>query len=142
MVDEKNNACSDFRYRELILEFLKHDLSITVSDNVQSDGDIHFSISLKNSGLNLDIYTKYKDAIFSDFFANFLGELLVRENINMFSKILTDKVGAKDYYRLVNTYEHRQFGMEINRNDLIFSFHISLLQSILTESFKKKLHCF
>ena len=127
------------RYRELIQILIKSSPIITIFTDIKTDGDICFSISLNDIGINNSVYLKYRNIIFSDYLANFLGELLVRENIEEFSKILTTKVSAEDYSSIVNTYEHHQFGMEVVKNNLVFSFHISLLQSILTESLKRKL---
>jgi hypothetical protein len=137
--DEKRFGLN-VRYRELIQILIKYNPPVVLYNSIKNDGDIQFSVPLKNIGINNELYLKYRDVIFSDFIANFLGELLVRENIEEFSVILTNKIDAEDYPQLVNTYEHHQFGMEINGCDLVFSFHISLLQSILTESFKKRLH--
>ena len=69
--------------------------------------------------------------------ADFLGELLVRENINKFAEILT-KVPNIDYAVVVNKYKHTRFGMRMKGDGFIFKFHINLVQKILTEDFKRQ----
>ena len=123
-------------------EILKHIVNtpepkIQILNNGEGDGDVKFSVSRKYLGISYDTLLKYRAEIFSDYVANFLGELLVRDNIEEFAKILTGMLGDK--YSVVNEYEHRKFGMEILRDEFIFIFHISLLQSILTEDFKRQI---
>lgn len=103
---------------------------------ISPEGDVCFGLELKDIEVSQSIFIKYRSVIFSDFMANFLGEFFVRENLNRFAKILTD-IDCNDYNSIVNNYEHKCFGMEINSGRLYFHFHVSLLQNILTEDLKK-----
>ena len=100
-----------------------------------SEGDIKFSISRNDIGLCYDSYCIYRSEILSDFFINFWGEILVKDHLETFAKILTD---LKDY-SVVNKYEHGKFGIEISGEKLIFTLHMSYIQRLLTEDFRKEI---
>jgi hypothetical protein len=128
----------DPRFRKLISKIIQSVPDVNIFDSVNKDGDVQFSVSMADLGLTFDLFLKYKNEIFSDFMANFLGELLVRENINQFRQLLTS-INVDEYNSMVSHFEHRQFGMEVTRNKFIFLFHVSLLHSLLTEGFRKKI---
>ena len=125
------------RLREFIAHIVTNIPEVEILGKCDKGGDVRFSVAMKDLGLTFDLFLKYKKEIFSDYMANFLGELLIRENVSEFSKLLMT-IKADDYHQVVNGFEHRQFGMEVVRNRFIFSFHVSLLQTILTEDFKEK----
>jgi hypothetical protein len=128
------NKMKDTNFREFISIIIQNSPEIKIVDKINEGGDVKFSVKMKDLGLNLDSFFKYKNEIFSDFMANFLGGLLVRENISKFSDILTD-IDIEEYTSIVNDFEHRQFGMEVSNRNFVFSFHVSLLQSILVGKF-------
>jgi len=128
---------SSSRLREFMSLVITNIPDVEILGRCDKGGDVRFSVAMIDLGLTFDLFLKYKKEIFSDYMANFLGELLIRENVNEFSKLLTT-IKADDYHQVVNGFEHRQFGMEVVRNKFTFSFHVSLLQTILTEDFKEK----
>jgi len=126
------------KFRDLFAIIVSSSPEVKILEKCSDEGDVMFECPIRSLGINYELLMKYKTEITSDFTANFLGELLIRENMDKFAKILTDL--KDDYIARVNQYEHRKFGMKIFRDRFIFTFHISLIQSILTESFKKKMH--
>ena len=125
------------RLRELLLFIADSNPQIKITQKCSDDGDITFEIEMRSLGLSYNTYLKYKKEICSDFFYNFVGELLVREHINQFAEILTN-IHYEAYPSIVNRFEHRRFGMDVVRDKFIFHFHISLLQDILTEDLRNK----
>jgi len=136
-IKSKKNE-KNFRFRELVSHITKKIPNISISNNINTDGDIQFSVSMFDLGLSFDSFLKYKNETFSDYIANFLGELLVRENINEFRQFLID-IDVDDYNHMISHYEHCQFGMEILKNKFIFVFHVSLLHGLLTENFRSRI---
>jgi len=135
---EPKSADSPNKLREILRHIVNTpEPKIHILNSGEGDGDVKFSVSRKSLGIPYESLLKYRSEIFSSYIANFLGELLVRDNIEEFARILTGLDGDK--YSIVNEYEHRKFGMEILRDEFIFIFHISLLQSILTEDFKRQI---
>lgn len=133
----EDNKKKHRRFRELFEKIIISDTELKIIDSCDADGDMVFEVPIKSLGVTYDILIEYKEEISSDFAANFIGELLVRENIDKFAKHIT---GLKDDYSdRVNKFMHRKFGMKIYRDKFILRFHISLIQNILTEDFKKKM---
>lgn len=126
------------RYREVLYYVSTSNPEIHEVNNCNKDGDILFEVSMKSLGITHDLLVKYKKEICSDFMANFLGELLIRENINVFAKIITS-INPEIYPSVVNKFLHRQFGMDIDKDRLVFCFHISLLQEIMLEDMKRRI---
>lgn len=135
---DRTNYINNNRYRTLISIIINNSVSKIIIDDIDEGGDVRFYTNMKDLGINYELFTQYKTEIFSDFMANFLGELIVRENLDEFSKILTS-IKNDDYLKIVNKYDHYQFGLEVKMDKFVFTFHISLIQSILTESFKRKI---
>ena len=123
------------RFKELLMGIINSEPVVRIVDGCDSEGDIHFEVLINSLGMDYNNLLKYKPEISSDFFVNFVGEYLVRENIDKFVKIAEDL--RDDYYSVVNKYEHKKFGMKIIRDRFIFIFHVSLIQYILTEDFKR-----
>ena len=123
-------------------QLLKHIISLAhtpigIIDNGYNDGDVKFFVLKKDMNVSGEFFIQYKNEIMSDFVVNFTGELLVRENIGKFTKILMG-VECGDYEGLVNKFEHRKCGVQVFNDRFIYSFHISLIQKILTEDFKRE----
>lgn len=72
------------------------------------------------------------------FLVDFIGELLVRDNIGRFASILTGLDPAL-YQKMICTSRHTDFGMMIDHKftTMTFQMHMSLVQEILTEEFGK-----
>lgn len=105
-------------------------------DTIQADGTVQFHLNLKDCGLTRE---DYKHPMFCKrFFLNYIGELLVRQNISKFAEILTG-FDPIIYQKLVNICEHGDFGMfmDTKKSIIIFEMHLSLAQEILTEEFSK-----
>ena len=101
--------------------------------SLKPDGDFVFSV--QTSDLNLTAEVLDNEPIAQTvFFANFVGELLVRRNLHVFTAML-DQLSHNVYGQMVNHYQHKHFGMRrVQEDDSIrFVFHSSLIQDILTE---------
>ena len=123
------------RLRELLAGITNSEPEIKIIEGCGLEGDIHFEVLISSLGMNYNNLLKYKPEISSDFFVNFVGEYLVRENMDQFIKVAES---LKDsYYTIVNKYEHKKFGMKIIRDKFVFIFHVSLIQCVLTEDFKR-----
>jgi hypothetical protein len=125
------------RFRELFAVIMMEKPEIKIIDDCTEDGDIRFEVSLKSLGLSTDVIKKYRAELSTDFAANFIGEILVRENIAKFVKILINL--KENYGSVVNKYDHRKFGMIIRESRCIFALHSSLIQSILMEDIKNEM---
>src|ERR1035437_8456627 len=103
------------------------------TETIGKDGDVVFSLSQKSMGLTDDDLKKYP-VLRSNYFANFIGEFLVRKNINKFLKMLLE-IDPEEYRKTVCGFNHKNFGMFVCPKSKIFKFqfHISLIQGILTE---------
>ncbi len=101
--------------------------------SLKPDGDFVFSTQISELGLTSENLEKEPIAQ-TVFFANFVGELLVRRNLQEFVSRL-DQLDQKTYDQMVNHYQHKHFGMRRLPEDesISFVFHSSLIQDILTE---------
>ena len=128
------------RFRELLSIMLDPKLpkpEVKIIDKCTKDGDVIFEVPMRPLGLTWEVFEKYKRELSSNFVADFLGELLIRENINIFADVLMEL--RDKYIQVVNQYEHKQFGMSSHRDKLVFTFHVSLIQYILNEGMRKQL---
>ena len=105
-----------------------------VIDAVQTNGDVAFHVSMKECGLTKEDCSN--PITKTRFFVNFVGEMLIRENIQKFAVILTG-LDPSLYQKLICTSKHTDFGMVINHkwSAMTFQMHLSLVQEILTEDF-------
>ena len=99
------------------------------------EGDVEFYVYSRHLGLTAPMLKKYENEIISVVFANIIGELLVRENMSSFVDIITS-LNPHEYVCKVNNCIHENFGIIIDGRRLIFKFHSSLIQKIVTENFK------
>jgi len=125
------------KIKKLICQILSSDSQIKITEECNDNGDIKFEVSTRSLGLNTESIFKYEKELNTEFMANFLGEIFIREHIDRFVKILT-KIKL-DYLCKVNKFQHKKFGMSIYSEKIVFIFHASLLQNILTENLKKNL---
>jgi hypothetical protein len=126
------------KFRELICKVLSMpsnaEVVITKCDD---EGDIDFEVNMKAIGITMDTLIHYRNEISTQSVVNFIGELLIRDNIDKFAKLI---IGLKNNYAdTVNKHNHGKFGMKIHREKFIVSFHISFVQRILIEDFHKKM---
>jgi hypothetical protein len=126
-------------YKDLLKYIVHSSTEIDIIKDCDDCGDVKFSVPMPQLGISYEVFIKYQEEIISSFFANFIGELLVRENIEKFAEIIS-KIDKKEFSNIVHHYEHKKFGVEVLKGCIIFSFHISLIQSILTEDFKKQIN--
>lgn len=151
-IEKEDSSCRDAGFKNIPMELVKKEISkyrgllslitkampkVMILEECNSDGETIFAISMEDMGLSVTDYVHYKPEIFSNYIVDTIGELIVRENIDAFSKILT-KMDAQNYPNVIGQYEHKRFGLRILKNNFIFRFHVSLLQSILTEDLKKE----
>jgi hypothetical protein len=134
-IEKQNISKPITKHRDLFLSII-HSTPVIQAINLYEDsGDMSFSISAKDIGLSLDDFQKYHQEIFSHFVVDFVGELLVRENLNSFVPYITE-MKSDLYIHAVSHSNHQRFGMKFDKGELTFRFHISLLQRILTQDFK------
>jgi hypothetical protein len=131
-----NNSSRFKRIREMVSNIVVLSPAIKITEKIDERGNIKIEVSMQEMGISFETIMNYQSELFSDYMSNFLGEMLVRENIDAFAKIIMG-INPEDYNDMVNRYDHRVFGMQIIKNKIVFSFHISLIQKILTEDFKK-----
>jgi hypothetical protein len=123
------------RIQTLIRYFANSNPEIEILEKCTEEGDIRYAVSMRSMGITYETLMKYRTEFCGPYIINFMGEMLVRDNLDIFAKCLVD---LKDNYNsLVNRYEHKKFGMRIEKDKFVFIFHMSLLQTILTEDFKK-----
>ena len=125
------------RLRKLLGLVLNSTPTISNISDCDKDGEIKFSVFLKDMGLSYEDIKEFKNEMLSNFFADFLGELIVRKNINFFAEKMT-AINSRSMSNLLRTSSHFRFGMKLYGDRLEFAFHISLLQNILTEDFKRQ----
>jgi len=126
------------KFRKLFGLILNSTPILSSISDCDKDGEIKFSVLLKEIGVSYEDIKEFKNVMLSNFFADFLGELLVRENINSFVKKMT-AINSKRMSDLLHISSHLRFGMKLYGDRLEFAFHISLLQNILTEDFKRQI---
>ena len=137
-VNQRQRGTSD-RYREILIRLISVKTPIKSISECSKNGDMSFFIDAKDLGISYDEFYKYLDEIFTPFIADFLGELLIRENLDLFVPHLTqfntnefsDAISGGDERR-----QHKRFGMKVNRGNIEFRFQASLLHDILTEDFR------
>jgi len=134
---ENGKKMKSSKFRELLYYVSTSSPEICDISKCNPDGDIQFEVPMRSMGVTYDLLVKYKKEICSEFMANFLGELLIREHFNSFAQIITS-INPELYPAIVNRFEHRKFGMDINKDRFVFCFHISLLQEIMLEDIKKQ----
>jgi hypothetical protein len=123
------------RFRELLSKIIISTPEITSIGSCDEEGDISFEVTMKSIGVTYTTLLNYKNEMACDFTANFIGELLVRENIDKFAKVMLD---LKDnYFSRVNKYNHTKFGMKIYKDKFILRFHVSLIQKLMLEDVRK-----
>jgi hypothetical protein len=101
------------------------------------NGFIEITINLSDLGFDkMDSYIKFNKELFSNFMIDFMGELIIRNNMNKFVKDFLNQ-NKEEYSSLVSLEKHLHFGVRLEPEDkIVYIFHCSLLQNLLTEEFK------
>lgn len=101
----------------------------------QHSGDIAFFATYADLGIVPQTLNHpfYHTSVFADF----LGSLLVRQNLDLFSaRIMEDKF----YDANVREYNHKNFGMRTTGNDaLMFQCHFSLIFQLVNEQLNREI---
>ena len=120
---------------EIVIAIASSKPTLTI-DNVQTNGDVAFHVLLKDCALAKEDCSNA--VLRTRFFVNFIGEFLVRENIQRFAEILIGLDSAL-YQKMICVCEHTDFGMLIDYKltTITFQMHMSLVQHILTEDFTR-----
>ena len=121
-------------FRGLLQAVLENQPGIKI-ESLQKSGYIKFKVKCKDVNLDPTSRKKYENEIYTYFFANFLGELLVRENLEQFAHILSNCDMETFKSGIIGT-SHENFGVDIYRGSLIFTFHINLVQELMFENLK------
>lgn len=132
-----DKACKTSRVRHVLSHVVDKTVVISSIDLHEEEGDIVFSVSAKDLGLSQKFLYTYHHEIYSNFVADIVGELIVRDNMELFIDALS-KMNTTNYISAVSRDAHKHFGMKYEKGYFVFSFHVSLIQKIITESFKAK----
>lgn len=125
-------------HRELLTLLLKTSPVIRAVEPCDANGDMRFAINMSDLGLQSDDFFRFHDELSSRVVIDCIASLLVRENLAMFVPHLT-AIPQETYVDLTSTSrgQHHNFGMSVRKQFMVFSFHISFLQKILTEDFSR-----
>jgi len=120
---------------DMLCRVLKSNPKMTL-DQVHPDGDIIFSTKIAEMGLDPQ---ELAHPIFrTRFFVNFIGEMLVRSNVDFFANILTG-LDPTLYEKILYRSKHTDFGMYVDNKEYgaKWQMHISFVQQILTEDMER-----
>lgn len=143
MENNKHLGIRNSEYRDLFLAVIQNkpvidDIVVLRDSEGHFGGNISFSFALRDIGLSESNIYLNKQELSSKFFLSFLGELLVRENINEFMEKLSG-VDIEEYLGTSNR-RHEKFGMRKIEGKLTLTFHISLLKDLIAEEFQFQLN--
>ena len=142
------NSITGKKYKRILSKISKGSLNLCddivwKKEDSKLNGWIYFSVKLEDIGL--DIYDfKQKNPqnnigreLFSNYMIDFIGELLLRSNIDKFLQSVF-ALDENEYLYLVSLEKHKRFGaqLDIENSKITLCFHASILQTILTEDFK------
>jgi len=119
---------------ELLGRILNGPMKLNI-EGIDDKGDIFFFLPIRQIGMVKNDLTVHSLLIRTRFFTDFVGELLIRYNIDDFVRYMTESVDPNQYLSMVSRTRHGGFGLFILEEDeaLRFQFHISFLQQILSE---------
>jgi len=117
-----------------IYRFLSEKTKIKIAMVSQHSGDVVFTATCDDLGITQQ--TLSHPFCRTHAFANLLGELLVRQHLDMFA----DRVMGKNYDALVKAYNHHEFGLRTHGAELLlFQFHVSLIHRLLNECISREI---
>lgn len=126
-------------YRKVIDKIISNPPNKIDIGDWDDKGDLTFSVSMKEIGLDYSDYHKFENEIFSYFIIDFMGELLVRENIELFVEKLKE-YDVEDYINSIRVYgSHKRFGVKTQKGTLIFKFHVSFIKNVISEDLRESL---
>jgi len=129
----QNNSRTKFR--EIVRYVLGYAPVVKEIKLISSNlGLISFEVPIESMGLDLSTLKKYNAEIFTNRFANLIGEVILRENLTPFVDEMI-KMGVSGYQEAL-TRNHQNFGLRVKGASFIFDFHVSLLQDIVMSDFK------
>lgn len=132
-------ASRDSNYRKVLLSIANNPPSEITLGDWDCKGDIQFSIAMTDIGLQYKDYSAYENEIFSYFMIDFIGELIVRENLPSFVKKFQE-YDMHGYNSVVETHgKHKRFGVRTSKGRLFFEFHVSFLKELLIENLRESL---
>lgn len=135
-------ASQNGRHRDLLLKILRSKPKNITIGEWDEKGDLKFAIPMSEFGLEYKDYQKYSGEISSHFVVDFVGELIIRENLDLFVEKLKH-YDINDYMIALGSEDericHKRFGAETKNGKFIFEFHVSFLSQLLTENFRKAL---
>ena len=129
-----NNTMQKSVDYKVFTKIVQSDPKVTI-EGMREDGDVVFGVTITDLGLKQDSISA-NIVTDTDFFNNFVGEYIVRKNIDQFAEILFS-IDQRAYEHVVCANEHTDFGLVVSKDSIKFSMHISLVQRILTEDFRK-----
>jgi len=123
---------------EILTRILNSPLKVTI-EGIDDKGDIFFYVPVRSIGLTRSDLMNASSLIRTRFFTDFVGELLIRYNIDEFIRHMGESVDPNQYLSMVSRIRHVQFGLFILEDEeaLRFQFHISLLQQMLSEDINR-----
>lgn len=121
-------------HRELLALLMRSVPPIKTIEGCNKHGDMSFSINVEDIGLSAEDFYRFNKELSSRLVIDCLGELLIRENLAKFVPFLV-AMNHEHYAVAVAKSHHHNFGMWIKKENMLFSFHISFLQKLLTEDF-------
>jgi len=133
---QDNQASKTSRYRDVLELIIANPPKNVNIEDWDGHGDLRFSISMTDIGLQYEDYRTYENEIFSYFIIDFLGELIIRENLPLFVDKLQE-YDINDYMMVIEENGHIRFGFKTYKGRLYFKFHVSLLKNILTEDLRE-----
>src|SRR5258708_3298761 len=106
----ENNTQTGNVKTDIFVRILKspHKIAIEHSE-IDEEGAIAFDVPLKQLGLSKLDLTEFSSVIKTTFFANFVGELFIRENIEDFVKLWVN-LNPGRYVSILSKDSHRHFG--------------------------------
>ena len=121
-----------------IIQFL---WSVKENENGESyyDGNVQCIVPISGFSLTQDDFYMYRPELFSPFVVDFMGELMIRHNLGFFINQVLNR-NPNEYIKAVSCHTHQHFGMRLDTTGkgMILLFHISIVQSILTENIKSQ----
>ena len=125
---------------ELLSRILRSPLKVNI-EGLDDRGFILFYAQIRNLGISKGELAAGSPAtiIRTRFFTDFVGELLIRNNIDEFVRHMAEQANPDQYLMLVSKTRHDHFGACILEEEeaIRFQFHISLLQQILSEDINR-----
>lgn len=108
----------------------------TSKKNNSYSGIIHCYVPIESLNLKTKDFSRYT-GLYDPFVVDFMAELTVRYNLGFFlSEIMS--IDSEIYGKAISSMSHAHFGMRLSntKDHVIFKFHISAVQEILTENIK------